>query len=156
MPRKYLFVDGEFFTGFVEEMKAAAKPEYGELDIELSFVGSGYDRVFFYDAYPEKKDQQTDKEFELELARTEQYFAQISTTQNFSVRPALTRRGQRRQQKGVDVLLAIECLMHAIRNNIDEAAITGRRTWTSSHSLEALLQTKNEVDIAISDQENVS
>ena len=138
---RYLFIDGEFFRILVDEMKDVARPEYGELEVDLSMVGHGYDRVFYYDAYPEKKDGQQDDEFESEVVNTRNYFDRISTTRNFSVRPALTRRGHRRQQKGVDVLLAIECLMHAIRNNIDEATI-----MTSDLDFfplfEALLQTK--------------
>lgn len=123
VPRKYLFIDGGFFKEFIDEMKDVARPEYGDLEIGLSSVGSGFDRVLFYDAYPEKRDNQTDEEFESEVARTENYFKLLSMTRNFSVRPALTSRGQKRQQKGVDILLATDCLMHAIRNNIDEAAI---------------------------------
>ncbi|MCP4383725.1 MAG: NYN domain-containing protein [Hyphomicrobiales bacterium] len=77
----------------------------------------------------------------MELERKAEEFRQIALTQNFSVRLALTRRGPKRQQKGVDVLLAIECLMHAVRNNIDEATII-----TSDLDFfplfEALLQTK--------------
>ena len=88
-----------------------------------------------------EKDYQSDDEFEAELEQTKLYFSQISTTQNFSVRPALTRRGQRRQQKGVDVLLAIECLMHAVRNNIDEATIL-TADLDFFPLFEALLQTK--------------
>jgi len=141
VPRKYLFIDGAFFRSFIDEMKTKAEADHGSLDIQIQNVGSGYDRVFFYDAFPERKDGQLEAEFAAELEDAERYFKTVSEARNFSVRPALTRRGKRREQKGVDVLLAIECLMHAIRNNIDEAAI-----MTSDLDFfplfEALLQTR--------------
>ncbi len=143
MDGNYLFIDGEFFRRFLDEMKEVARSEgHDNMEIYLSLVGRRYDRVFFYDAYPERKKDQSESEFQLELENTKQYFSKVATTQNFSVRPALTSRSEkRRQQKGVDVLLAIECLTHALRNNIDQATI-----MTSDLDFyplfEALLQTK--------------
>lgn len=141
VPRKYLFIDGGFFKRFVEEMKVASEAEIQGAEIDLSSVGSGYDRVLFYDALPERKDNQTDEEFDELRAATEDYFDEISRTRNFSVRPALTKGGRRQEQKGVDVLLAIECLLHAVRNNIDEATIMAS-DLDFFPLFEALLQTK--------------
>lgn len=141
VPRKYLFIDGGFFHRFVEEMKEAARPEIEGAEIELIMVGAGYDRVLFYDAFPERKNNQTEAAFAQSIKEKEEHFDKISRTQNFNVRPALTRGGSRQEQKGVDVLLAIECLLHAVRNNIDEATI-----MTSDLDFfplfDALLQTK--------------
>lgn len=141
MTRKYLFIDGGFYREFVKEMKEAARTEIEGAEPDLRRVGLGYDRVFFYDAFPERNDNQTDEEFAPISEEAEAYFDKIARTENFSVRPALTKRGPRQEQKGVDVLLAIECLLHAVRNNIDEATI-----MTSDLDFfplfEALLQTK--------------
>ena len=141
MPRKYLFIDGGFLQRFEEDMREKIEPEFQSASLNMAIVGSGFDRVFYYDAYPEKKSNQSDEEFEQISEQTEKHFDMISRTRNFSVRPALTKGGRRQQQKGVDVLLAIECLSHAVRNNIDEATI-----MTSDLDFyplfEALLQTK--------------
>ncbi len=141
MPRRYLFIDGAFFRGFIKEMSDKLDEDCHETKIEYQKVGSGYDRVFFYDAYPKKKDNQSDGEFDAVEKDTERYFDVLSRTPYFTVRPALTRRAKRQKQKGVDVLLALDCLLHAVRNNIDEATI-----MTSDLDffplLEALLQTK--------------
>ena len=143
MPRKYLFIDGGFLRGFLAEMREKFVAECPAItpSLNLQSIGSGFDRILYYDAYPEPRDDQSQTAFQEELAATEALFDELSSLRNFSVRPALTRRGKRRQQKGVDVLLAIECLMHAIRSNIDEATI-----MTSDLDFfplfEALLQTR--------------
>ena len=143
MAQRYLFIDGAFLQGFIQEMKNAIEPETGCLNVQIRNIGSGYHRILYYDAYPEwNKDTDLNKEiYNSEMIDTENRFQDISQTKNFHVRPALTRRGKRRQQKGVDVLLATECLMHSLRGNIDEAAIL-----TSDLDFfplfEALLQTK--------------
>jgi len=143
MTEKYLFIDGAFLQGYIREMKSLIEPEFGEININISNLGIGYSRIFYYDAYPEW-DATTDPDktiFNREMEEAEQRFSEISMMRNFHVRPALTRRGKKREQKGVDVLLAIECLMHSMRGNIDEAVI-----MTSDLDFfplfEALLQTK--------------
>lgn len=142
VPRKYLFIDGAFLRSFIDEITAKTRLE-SDITISVKFdkIARGFDRVLFYDAYPEKNPDQSESEFENEMQLTEDFFRSLSEIPNFNVRPALTRRGKRRQQKGVDVLLAIECLMHSIRGNIDEATI-----MTSDLDFfplfEALLQTK--------------
>ncbi len=123
LPRRYLFIDGAFLQRFLSETRDKLEPEFYSFDINFQILGRDYDRIFYYDAFPEKKSNQTAAEFEKLTTETEENFDRISRLDNFSVRPALTKGGRRQQQKGVDVLLAIECLLHAVRNNIDEATI---------------------------------
>lgn len=141
MPRRYMFVDGAFLRGFINEMRSQAEKEYGAVKVNYQRIAGSSDRILFYDAYPERKPSQSDADFQKEMIDTEDFFQHLSELSNFNVRPALTKRGKKREQKGVDVLLAIECLMHSIRGNIDEATIV-----TSDLDFfplfEALLQTK--------------
>jgi hypothetical protein len=141
VPTRYLFIDGNFFSLFVKEMKSLALPEIGEVEIDLDRVGAGYDRIFFYDAFPEQLPGQSEEAFRSVTEVVKKKFEQISRTRNFNVRPALTRRGKSQQQKGVDVMLAIECLQHAIKNNIDEATVMAS-DLDFYPLFEALLQTK--------------
>ena len=140
---KNLFIDGAFFQGNIEEMKALIEPEAGPMRINFSMAGGGCDRVLYYDAYPEwnERDDPDQVRFKADMTAARTRFDEISRLRNFHVRPALTRRGRRQEQKGVDVLLATECLMHSLRENIDEAAVI-----TSDLDFfplfEALLQTK--------------
>lgn len=139
---RYLFIDGGCFQKFTEEMAVFAQDyDIDDTTIKYERVGFHYDRVFYYDGLPEKKDNQSEAEFEAEIRAAEELFHDIGTTPNFNVRPALTRGSRRRRQKGVDVLLAIECFTHALRNNVDEATV-----MTSDLDLyplfEALLQTR--------------
>ena len=146
MPRKYLFIDGGFIQGFFRDCRRLIKPEIpsiDDIDIPLARIGAGFDRIFYYDAYPERKDDQKAEEYDQEYNAKSEFFQSISRIRNFSVRTALTKnRAKRgREQKGVDVLLAIDVLLHAVRGNIDEATI-----MTSDADFfplfEALLQTK--------------
>lgn len=141
VPKKYLFIDGAFLRSFIQDNLQIINRFEAAFSIDWSKIGHGYDRVLFYDAYPERKDGQSEEAFQKEQHECESFFRFLSEIPNYNVRPALSRRGKRREQKGVDVLLAIECLMHAIRGNIDEAVV-----MTSDLDFfplfEALLQTK--------------
>lgn len=146
MPRKYLFIDAGFLQGFLKRMKQRGIDEFpfiNDLTVSYERIGAGFDRVFFYDAYPARKESQTSAQYEAEYATKEALFNQISRERNYSVRTALTKNRARgkREQKGVDVLLAIDVLSHAVRGNIDEATIMTSDT-DFFPLFEALLQTK--------------
>lgn len=121
---KYLFIDGAFLQKYLQEIKERIEPEAGSLSIDYSLIGQHYDRTFYYDAYPERENFEDEEKYKTEREYKDQLFSKLSAIDNFHVRPALTRRSKKkREQKGVDVLLAIECLTHALRGNIDVATI---------------------------------
>jgi len=146
LPRKYLFIDAGFLQSFNKRMRERVRAEFSfvdELTMNYEVLGGGFDRVFYYDAYPEKKETQEPEAYDAEYKAKEDQFNTISRHRNYSVRTALTKnraRG-RREQKGVDVLLAIDVLQHAVRGNIDEATIMTSDT-DFFPLFEALLQTK--------------
>lgn len=132
-------------------MRERARSEFSfvdDLTINYDFLGAGYDRIFYYDAYPERKDSQSTQEYQTEYETKEGLFNTISRQRNFSVRTALTKNKARgkREQKGVDVLLAIDVLQHAMRGNIDEATVMTSDT-DFFPLFEALLQTKTKSNL---------
>ncbi len=147
LPQRYMFVDGAFLRGFVKDVQKKLSDEgFSAPEIKFEHLMNGHERAFFYDAYPEQKRDQTEEEFRTEQESVESLFDRISETPNFNVRPALTKRGNKRQQKGVDILLSIDCLLHATRGNIDHATII-----TSDLDFfplfEALQQTKTRTEL---------
>ena len=92
--------------------------------IDFSKIGVGYERIFFFDAYPSKRKDENKHEFDIRYAEKTQFFNKLNMIDNFHVRTGLTRReaGRGNRQKGVDILLAIEALRHAYSQNMDIAS----------------------------------
>ena len=83
----------------------------------------GYDRVFYYDALPAKKASECETDWRLRHDQKEALFNKLSISPRLHVRSGISRYRKRRrlEQKGVDILLAIEALQHATLGNIDVA-----------------------------------
>lgn len=120
MTTTYAFIDGGFLRGFIDEQKPLFQNDIGPFYLDLSRLS--FDRAYFYDALPVKKTSQLEEDFSSELSMMQYVFDSIAEIDNMNMRPALTR-GDKRRQKGVDIMLAIECLQHAERNNMDVAEI---------------------------------
>lgn len=122
---RYLFIDG----GFVDALISRTATTYG---IDLSsppkyeIMRHGFARAFYYDALPTQKEDETEAAFNAKLDAKLRKFDLINRTQFMHVRAGTTRsRSPKKalQQKGVDILLAIDVFKHAARNNISEAHI---------------------------------
>jgi uncharacterized LabA/DUF88 family protein len=145
---KYAFVDGPALASFIETSvgRLIAKPKgafhYGSFFARNSF---GCSRIFYYDAYPRKKDNETQNEFTTRYQEKERFLAGLNQLNYFHVRTGTVRHRKRgagsMEQKGVDIQLALDVYQHAIRDNITEAILV-----TSDLDfyplLEALTQTK--------------
>jgi uncharacterized LabA/DUF88 family protein len=123
---KYLFVDGGFLDAMLEKpQKYFGRPS--ELEYRYEFIAGGYARTFYYDAYPQKKKTHTEEEHCRRLAAKERKFRKINLTPGVHTREGITRNrtaGESRlQQKGVDILLAIDVFKHAINGNMTETHI---------------------------------
>jgi uncharacterized LabA/DUF88 family protein len=121
--RQYLFIDGGFLRGFSQEVGRLFGVEGPEFLVDFNSLTHEYERVFYYDSYPSKKPGQPEQEFEDEYSKMDRLLGYIAECRNCNVRPALTRSSRKREQKGVDVQLALECFMHASSGNIDVAAV---------------------------------
>jgi uncharacterized LabA/DUF88 family protein len=121
---QYLFIDGAFFESIFSPMVTYMFPEEELFTaIDLTNLTAGYDRVFYYDALPVKKASESETHWQLRRDHKEALFNKLSMSPNLHVRSGISRYRRRRglEQKGVDILLAIEALQHATLGNIDVA-----------------------------------
>jgi len=122
---KYLFIDG----GFIETMVPQTAKFFGiELPsaLEYGLITTGFQRTFYYDALPVRKDGEADEAFNAKFAGKLKLFERINRTPFMHTREGITRsRSTNRmlQQKGVDILLAIDVFKHASLNNMSEAHV---------------------------------
>lgn len=118
--KNYLFVDGGAFRSILERLSN----EYLNGDDLLSFIdfermASNFTKVFYYDCYlPEKHTQVYQMLLEKQIA----LFNKMRSASGFHVIEGITRKNARRnEQKGVDVNIAVDMLMHTYRKNMDKA-----------------------------------
>lgn len=120
MSQRYLFVDGGHLRlHYRDHMRAFFGSLPPPLDYEALVVEARCTKLFFYDSVDRRADQAAVAEADAELAR-------IHRTPNCHVRQGTVRRGKKRrgrQQKQVDVLLAVEMLTHGFRRNFDDAVL---------------------------------
>jgi uncharacterized LabA/DUF88 family protein len=125
--RKYLFIDGASFEEALKDMCKFIFPNEDVLSfVDFRQVSHGFDRVFYYDSLPARKNNQTDTEHQSAVSRKQMIFDRINAAPNSHVRGAFSkyaRRLKRQEQKGVDVLFAIDVLQHTYQGNMDKAAI---------------------------------
>ncbi|RWI96384.1 MAG: NYN domain-containing protein [Mesorhizobium sp.] len=122
----YAFVDGAGFRALIESTKAYFQiPTETEFDFGNFFNGRGVARTFFYDALPDQKRAQTPAEYEKLVTDTAALFDRINAYPGLHVKSGLSRHRPTRggqEQKGVDILLAIDLYRHAV-NGLDHAHI---------------------------------
>ncbi len=139
----YMFIDGAFLRAQI--ISAQEVYELDEnVDIDYSELLRGVSRAFFYDSYPSKKPQESEKEHHNEIFKTEVLFKKIGSTPNLHVKTGLSRYQKRKrgaEQKAVDILLAMDMYRHAIHGNMDTAIIV-TSDLDFAPVLEALLETK--------------
>jgi uncharacterized LabA/DUF88 family protein len=119
---KYLFIDG----GFIETMIPKAATFFGrELPSVFDYrvIAGGFQRTFYYDALPSQKPNETDEAFNAKHAAKMKLFERVNRTPFMHTREGITRRSKKLEQKGVDILLAIDVFKHASLRNMAEAHI---------------------------------
>lgn len=129
MPGTYLFIDGNYLE---ERYKARMRPffdddgelDYGSLRCDTAFPGLR--RGFYYNSIDyslhkgeEEKDQAS------RVKALESKFDVIDAIPDFHVRPGSVTAGsrKRREQKKVDILLAVDMLTHANNHNMDQVIL---------------------------------
>lgn len=124
---RYLFVDGAYLhRQFHDHMQRF----YGRVP-EFDFLAMAQDlnayRTYYYDAIDyTKHDGETDAAYDARIERAEAQHDQISSLPGFHVRPGhvrASRRKKNREQKAVDVQLAVDALEHAARRNMELAML---------------------------------
>ena len=126
MPRSYAFIDGAAF-------EVGVLPIFKDLDTELEDINwatltRNADRIFYFDALPVKKETDSDSDFEKKIEQKKRTFGFLKRVPNMHVREGFTRvksNSNRPQltQKGVDIALACEVLLHSHLENIEIARL---------------------------------
>jgi uncharacterized LabA/DUF88 family protein len=124
--RAYAFIDGASFERNAGPILAQYESPIEELNWQA--LTRNAERIFYFDALPTKKNNQTDEDFQTQLSNKQQFFSRLRRVPNMHVREGITRFRQGSgkpllQQKGVDIALAVEVLRHAHSGNMDVARI---------------------------------
>lgn len=123
----YLFIDGRYLGEvFRHAMKEvfAVEPS-GEMDLALIRHEAGAKKAFYYDCLHDlRKEPETDAEFKARVEIQQRVFANIRSLYGFHVQLGTLKGGhRRREQKEVDVLLAVDMLTHASNRNMTRAVL---------------------------------
>lgn len=122
-PRKYLFIDGASFESTIKSMCGRYLPSDEVLEFVNFNAFSGFQRTFYYDSYP-KIDSIDEKD--PKYTKKSKIFDEIKRAKNCHVHTGVLRHREKKktkEQKGVDVMLAIQVMQHAYQGNMDEAHI---------------------------------
>ncbi|TIN18946.1 MAG: NYN domain-containing protein [Mesorhizobium sp.] len=122
----YAFVDGSALLSLIESART-----YFGIGADAAFNFGRFflyearaDRIFFYDAFPDRKPGMDEATYQALLEKSQALFDQMNSYSGIHVKNGVARfrpkRGQ--EQKGVDILLAIDVYRHAV-NGLDQAFI---------------------------------
>jgi len=121
---KYLFIDGGFLR---ETGKKFSKHFLEGQPIELQYprIKGVNTKVFYYDALPKRRQSETDAEFANRLSTQKAVFAEIQSQDYFHAEVGAIDGNfiEGVAQKGVDVRLAIDALLHSLRGNTRNVTI---------------------------------
>lgn len=121
---KYLFLDGGCLRARIRDI-ATRYCEGAPLILNWLNLAGGHRKIFYYDALPARKPNQPDETFEAERKEVEDLHAKLATLDRFRVNEGDTRyrKGRGLEQKKVDVMIAVDMMIHTIRRNMSEATL---------------------------------
>ena len=125
MAANYLFIDGGCLRNAIAEIGqryAAGKT----LKLDYGGLTSGFQKIFYYDALPSKHASETDSAYRERLSKAVQFHDNLAALDRFHVYEGDTRRSpslRKQEQKKVDVMIAVDMLMHSFRRNMDRATL---------------------------------
>ncbi len=122
--RTYLFIDGEYLRQRHREAMREFFGIDGELELSPIMQQAHASRAYFYDAidYSRRPDE-TEKAWETRVLPLEQFFAYVRSLSGFHVRPGSVRPGKKREQKEVDVSLAVDMMEHGFNGSMSKAVL---------------------------------
>jgi uncharacterized LabA/DUF88 family protein len=120
----YLFIDG----GYLREVyRDLFEPLFGDaylVDYRAIMQFFEARRAYYYDCLDDvKKDAETEEQFKDRVQQQQDSLDAIDKVEGLHVRPGFLSRGRRRQQKEVDVLLAVDMLTHSFSKSMDAAVL---------------------------------
>jgi uncharacterized LabA/DUF88 family protein len=123
----YVFIDGAYLERVHREVMRAFFGEDGELDIFPIGQWAKADRVYFYDSidYTQSANE-SESDWQARVGRLESSLDHIRLLPGFFVRTGTVPgrdKGKRREQKEIDVMLAVDMAKHALKGNIKKAVV---------------------------------
>jgi hypothetical protein len=118
----YLFIDGGYIRRCYSE---AVQPWFGTGgEIEFAFIRTHFQnayKMFYYDCLDDiKRASETAEDFNERIEQQEKYFDKIPAIIRLG---SLTGTAKNKRQKKVDVLLAVDMMKHAVRQNMNRAVL---------------------------------
>lgn len=127
---RYLLIDGSFLEKLVADKLKFLGVEHEapiNFDTFTNYNFQRYDRIFYYDALPIKKRSTDTVQHEEILKRKTTYLDNIREQKLFHVKDGVTRlrngTTSRLEQKGVDILIAVDAIKFALMGIVDEISI---------------------------------
>jgi len=123
-PTQYLFVDGAYLRSVLERKATRFfGGEAIEVDYHSLFV-SGFNKRFYYDCLPPKKNNETRQDYDARIAPAIEHYNALRALDGFHVFLGTTAsEGTKARQKGVDIMIAVHMLTHSFRRNMDKATL---------------------------------
>lgn len=122
---KYLFIDGGCLESVLEIF---SRELFGGQKIEINYsrLAEGYQKVFYYDCLPVKKNNENESDYHNRIKPKIRLFNHLKSLNKFHVYEGTARfrdkhRGQ--EQKQVDIMIAVDMLTHSFRRNMHEATL---------------------------------
>ena len=119
----YLFIDGAYLREVYDGMMKDFFGEPGELNFDYIKSNTGARKVFYYDCLDDiPRKTESPEDFAARKEAQESFFDEMRSREGYHVRlGTLSGRENRRRQKQVDVLLAVDMLNHAVLKNMSQA-----------------------------------
>lgn len=119
---KYLFIDG----GCLHQIISDTSESYfngRNVDIDYSVFTRNFNKTFYYDALPPRKNDESDEEYENRKNQKINFFNHLRSINGYHVYEGVSRRRRRVvEQKEVDILIAVDMLTHSFRRNMHQVA----------------------------------
>ena len=121
--RNYLFIDAGYFKKCLENFKNAYFKN-SNICIDYKKIASGFGKIFYYDCPVYQKNNEAEVDFKERKSIQQREFNELRTIDGFHVYEGTTKgRGRKVRQKQVDIMIAVQMLMHTIRKNMSKCTL---------------------------------
>ena len=120
---KYLFIDGACLQMI---LKHTSERFFDGKSIELDYheLAREFDKVFYYNCLAPQNSDEPREEYEERIQPQVDFFNQLRKIDKYHVFEGITRRRRGvAQQKKVDIMIAVDMLMHSFNRNMHRATL---------------------------------
>ncbi|HQR08345.1 MAG TPA: NYN domain-containing protein [Gemmatales bacterium] len=120
----YLFIDGGYLKSLYRDLFTPLFGENYRVDYRAVLDSFSARRGFLYDCLDDaQKLGESEADFKGRVKSQEEFFDEIDKVEGVHVRYGYLTHGKKRQQKEVDVTLAVDMLTHAFYKNMNQAVL---------------------------------